>query len=31
VALIHHGKYLYSLPAAILMLALVPASLAGPL
>jgi hypothetical protein len=31
VALIHHGKYVYFLPAVILMLALVPASLAGPL
>ncbi|HZQ41116.1 MAG TPA: DoxX family protein [Rhizomicrobium sp.] len=31
VALIHRGKYVYSLPALLLMLALVPATLAGPL
>ena len=31
VAMINHGKYVYSLPGLILMLALVPASLAGPL
>ena len=30
-ALVNHGKYVYSLPGLILMLALVPASLAGPL
>ena len=30
VALLNHGKYIYSLPGLILMLALVPASLAGP-
>ncbi|HXR94420.1 MAG TPA: DoxX family protein [Rhizomicrobium sp.] len=30
-ALINHGKYVYSLPGLILMLALVPATLAGPL
>jgi DoxX-like family len=31
VALVNHGKYVYSLPGLILMLALVPATLAGPL
>ena len=31
VALVNHGKYVYSLPCLVLMLALVPASLAGPL
>lgn len=31
VALVNHGKYVYSLPALILMLALVPATFAGPL
>jgi len=31
VALLNHGKYFYSVPGLILMLALVPASLAGPL
>jgi hypothetical protein len=31
VALVSHGKYVYSLPGLILMLALVPAGLAGPL
>jgi hypothetical protein len=31
VALLNNGKYAYSLPGLILMLALVPASLAGPL
>jgi DoxX-like family len=31
VALLNHGKYAYSVPGLILMLALVPASLAGPL
>jgi hypothetical protein len=31
VALLNHGKYIYSVPGLILMLALVPASLAGPL
>lgn len=30
-ALFHHGKYAYTLPGLILMLALVPATLAGPL
>ena len=30
VALLNRGKYVYSLPGLILMLALVPASLAGP-
>ena len=31
VALLNRGKYAYSVPGLILMLALVPASLAGPL
>ena len=31
VALLNRGKYIYSVPGLILMLALVPASLAGPL
>lgn len=31
VTLLNHGKYIYSVPGLILMLALVPASLAGPL
>ena len=31
VALLNHGKYAYSVPGLLLMLALVPASLAGPL
>jgi hypothetical protein len=31
VALLNHRKYIYSVPGLILMLALVPASLAGPL
>jgi hypothetical protein len=31
VALLNHGKYVYSVPGLILMLALVPAGLAGPL
>lgn len=31
IALVNHGKYVYSLPGLILMLALVPATLAGPL
>ena len=31
VALLNHGKYIYSVPGLLLMLALVPASLAGPL
>jgi hypothetical protein len=31
VALVHRGKYAYSVPGLLLMLALVPASLAGPL
>lgn len=31
VALLNRGKYAYSLPGLLLMLALVPASLAGPL
>jgi hypothetical protein len=31
VALVHRGKYAYFVPGLILMLALVPASLAGPL
>ena len=30
VALVNHGKYVYSLPGLVLMLALVPATLAGP-
>jgi hypothetical protein len=30
VALVNHGKYAYSVPGLLLMLALVPASLAGP-
>ena len=30
VALLNHGKYIYSVPGLVLMLALVPASLAGP-
>ena len=31
VALLNHGKYVYSVPGLILILALVPAGLAGPL
>ncbi|MEP6830982.1 MAG: DoxX family protein [Rhizomicrobium sp.] len=31
VALLNRGKYVYSVPGLLLMLALVPASLAGPL
>ncbi len=31
VALLNQGKYIYSVPGLILMLALIPASLAGPL
>jgi hypothetical protein len=31
VALLNRGKYIYSVPGLVLMLALVPASLAGPL
>lgn len=31
VALLSHGKYTYAVPGLLLMLALVPASLAGPL
>ena len=31
VALLNHGKYAYSVPGLLLLLALVPASLAGPL
>lgn len=31
VVLVHHGKYAYSVPGLILMVALVPAGLAGPL
>jgi hypothetical protein len=31
VALLNRGKYVYSVPGLVLMLALVPASLAGPL
>ncbi|HEY4275290.1 MAG TPA: DoxX family protein [Rhizomicrobium sp.] len=31
VALLNHGKYAYSVPGLVLMLALVPATLAGPL
>jgi DoxX-like family len=31
VALVNHGRYVYSLPGLLLMAALVPATLAGPL
>jgi hypothetical protein len=31
VTLLNHGKYIYSVPGLLLMLALVPAGLAGPL
>ena len=31
VTLLNHGKYIYSVPGLILMLALVPAGLAGPI